>query len=147
MKVTKVIFLDIDGVLNTPSDLKNAHTLLFIDSTKVERLNRIISATDARLVLSSTWRRFDYCVEYLKQHMELVGQTPVGVKEQWSGNYTRRGKEIQAWLDTFPIKKYIILDDDGDMLEHQLPFFIQTDTYVGLTDDHVDRAIEILNGR
>lgn len=58
-----------------------------------------------------------------------------------------RGLEIQKWLNmqTEPYN-YVILDDDSDMLDKQLPYFIQTDwTRWGLSDEDVERAIYILN--
>lgn len=58
-----------------------------------------------------------------------------------------RGSEIQEWLDkqTEPYR-YIILDDDSDMLDCQLPYFIQTDWLKwGLSDEDVEQAIHILN--
>ena len=53
----KVVFLDIDGVLNddtTPSRTKSR--LIFVDREKLLRLKRIVAATGAKIVLSSTWR-------------------------------------------------------------------------------------------
>lgn len=58
-----------------------------------------------------------------------------------------RGSEIQEWLDkqTEPYR-YVILDDDSDMLDWQLPYFIQTDWLKwGLSDEDVEQAIHILN--
>lgn len=58
-----------------------------------------------------------------------------------------RGSEIQEWLDkqTEPCR-YVILDDDSDMLDCQLPYFIQTDWLKwGLSDEDVEQAIHILN--
>jgi hypothetical protein len=40
---------------------------------------------------------------------------------------------------------YVIIDDDADMLEEQLPYFIQTRFMVGLTKENVKEAINILN--
>lgn len=57
------------------------------------------------------------------------------------------GSEIQEWLDkqTEPYR-YVILDDDSDMLDWQLPYFIQTDWLKwGLSDEDVEQAIHILN--
>ena len=42
--------------------------------------------------------------------------------------------------------RYVILDDDSDMLDCQLPYFIQTDWLKwGLSDEDVEQAIHILN--
>ena len=41
---------------------------------------------------------------------------------------------------------YVILDDDSDMLESQLPYFVQTDWMKrGLSQDDAEQAIKILN--
>lgn len=58
-----------------------------------------------------------------------------------------RGEEVQAWLDkqTEPYT-YVILDDDSDMLESQLPYFVQTNCMErGLSNDNAEQAIKILN--
>lgn len=58
-----------------------------------------------------------------------------------------RGSEIQEWLDkqTEPYR-YVIFDDDTDMLDSQLPYFIQSDWLKwGLSDEDVEQAIHILN--
>jgi hypothetical protein len=52
-----------------------------------------------------------------------------------------------------PVESYVILDDDTDMLEHQLPFFIQCSDQTdddalwgfGLTKRVADEAIAILS--
>ena len=114
-----------------------------IDSRAVERLNRITDATKAKIVVSSTWRSDSNLQEVF---------TLVGIKEPIYDvtPYMRsrhRGSEIQEWLDkqTEPYK-YIILDDDSDMLDCQLPYFIQTDWLKwGLSDEDVEQAIHILN--
>ena len=57
------------------------------------------------------------------------------------------GEEIKAWLDkqTEPYK-YVILDDDCDMLPEQFPYFVQTDCLKwGLDDNDVEIAIKKLN--
>jgi hypothetical protein len=58
----KVIFLDVDGVLNSRGkwagcDLANlTDSGTRIDPLAVARLKRIVDATDAKIVVSSTWR-------------------------------------------------------------------------------------------
>jgi hypothetical protein len=39
---------------------------------------------------------------------------------------------------------YCILDDDSDMLLEQKNWFIQTDSYKGINDDEMIRAINML---
>ena len=70
---------------------------------------------------------------------EIIGKTGI--------SQTRyRGFEIQNYLDTQKdVLSYCILDDDCDMLPTQLDSFIQSDFSVGLTEDIVNKAINILN--
>ena len=60
----KVIFLDIDGVLNTSQTfieidnefIKTGKRRIEIDLDRVELLKEIVDATGAVIVLSSSWR-------------------------------------------------------------------------------------------
>ncbi|QDH49208.1 hypothetical protein PHYNN_22 [Pantoea phage Phynn] len=57
-----------------------------------------------------------------------------------------RGYEIQAWIDAFGCKNYVILDDDRDMLESQKNNFILTDGQIGLTEEQSTFAIRKIFG-
>lgn len=58
-----------------------------------------------------------------------------------------RGEEIDKWLKEKQKQyRYVILDDDSDMLDAQRNNFIHTDWKVGLTEENVSKAIRILNG-
>ena len=151
----KVIFLDVDGVLNyTGSPTKLPHGYPFIEDDKILLLKRIIDATNAKVVLSSDWRygwinpdhewRNDYIA--LKRALnsfdiELMDKTPM-LEET-----THRGSEILHWLCDWTgefITHFVILDDRTDMqpLKYAL---VQTSMDTGLTEDDVNRAIKILN--
>ena len=60
----KVIFLDIDGVLNSETFSKDNHKVYLatgeikpdVDEKAVQRLVTIIKETNAKIVLSSSWR-------------------------------------------------------------------------------------------
>lgn len=101
----------------------------------MERLNRLTDATGAKIVVSSTWRSDSN----LQEVFNLVG-----IKEPIH-DITPYMRKIQEWLDkqTEPYR-YVIFDDDTDMLDSQLPYFIQSDWLKwGLSD--VEQAIHILN--
>lgn len=159
----KVIFLDIDGVLNSEKfwteisqsgrwikaekegrNRDEQSALANIDRNAVDLLNRIVKETDAEIVISSTWKN-DINLPYKLRYMGLIkpyyGITPYS-------NTRHRGTDIELWLDLYKEDnteiKYVILDDDTDMLEEQMPFFIHTDFRVGLTEQDVKKAIEIL---
>lgn len=42
--------------------------------------------------------------------------------------------------------RYVIIDDEYVILDSQLPHFILTNPYDGITPELADRAIRILNG-
>ena len=52
----KVIFLDIDGVLNHEYCKALLHGIYFVEDEKVLLLKELINATAAKVVLTSTWR-------------------------------------------------------------------------------------------
>lgn len=147
----KVIFLDLDGVLNSE---KYVHEMgkdwdgNQIDPKAVIRLNKIVDITDAKIVVSSSWR-IEHSLENLKKIFidnriigEVIGCTPV--------LGTDRSAEISVWLSNNPVDNFVILDDDrleaardcSDPLfdEH----FVRTSWLDGLQDRHADKAIRIL---
>ena len=135
----KVIFLDIDGVLAIRSSLRKGCWQL--DPGGVGRLNRLVRETQAKIVVSSTWRigrTLDQLKEVLAEQgvkiEPIIGVTP---RTQMNGC---RGDDIQRWLTDNPgVEVFVILDDDADML-HLLPSLVKTDMVSGLTDHHVSLA-------
>ena len=138
----KIIFLDIDGVLNNYDTLTDENwNERKWEPNLVEMLKRIIKETGAEIVLSSTWRRIESYCDIIKNDMKInyIGKTPV----LWK----KRGIEIQTWLDENPgVEKFVILDDDSDMV-HLMDHLLQTDGEFGLTEEIADEAIEMLNKR
>jgi hypothetical protein len=161
----KIIFLDIDGVLNHVQFYEQRHVLLEkgikikypyseIDPACVEKLNVLCEKTGAKVVISSTWRHsgLDYCKDALEFHGfkgEIIDITP-------SSPTRFRGIEILDWIKTneeligepyYNFTEYVILDDDSDMLYWQKDNFLLIDRFVGLTMGDVFRAKKILNNR
>ena len=52
----KIIFLDIDGVLNCKYTKEEIFFFPFVSPKKIELLKQLIERTGAKVVLSSTWR-------------------------------------------------------------------------------------------
>lgn len=157
----KVIFLDIDGVLNhenhykwltetdEPTPLQRVHPYSEFNPESCKILNRIIDETNAKIVLSSTWRLDG--IPYMNNIFKHVGifHELYDITPSLAHKYDTtlcRGKEIDKWLSKhLEVTKYVILDDDTDMEEHQLPFFIKTDPYKdGLNNEVANKVIEIL---
>lgn len=134
----KVIFLDIDGVLNNKETMQRHRGFIGIDPYLVAIFNRIILATDAKIVLSSTWRLEKvFQDEVRKQVWDFIDITPRLPNE-------KRGTEVKVWLDKHPeVERYAILDDDRDFLEGQ-PLF-KTTWDEGLTEEIAKQVIEYLN--
>lgn len=159
----KVIFLDIDGVLNCDTSKSYCHDdkcgiIVGIDSDKVKRLAKIVEATDAQIILSSDWKdgwnkyytgRKPSHVKYLDNHLYKKGKliikdkTPDTNKGSWF-----RGEEILTYLRTHSgIDNYVILDDtffDDFTIKEIEEHLVLTDYKVGLTDENVKDAIKIL---
>lgn len=151
--MSKVILLDFDGVLNSHAWFKRRPTIdngervmraHSLDPAAVGLLNQLIDRTDAKVVISSTWRMFGLhqCKAFLSMRGfcgKVIGATP-----ELGGP---RGKEIQWWFDQLEDwqrpESFVILDDDSDM-EHLLPRLIKTTFDVGITQEHVDAAVEML---
>jgi len=155
----KYLFLDFDGVLNSAPFLEDAHARrrsierdggsigddsYMLDWYAVARVNRIVEATGAKVVISSSWRILDSMkdiVGFLDNvgfAGHVVGMTP--------NLQTYRGLEIQAWIDALeePPESIVILDDDSDM-EHLTDRLVNTDFETGIVDADVERTIALLN--
>jgi hypothetical protein len=155
----RVIFLDIDGVLNSVEYARRTEFTDWpaghIDPDAVARLNQLVERTSAKIVISSSWRKLLDPEEMHRVLSEaglvadVIGETPDFFKlEFWErpvdGPF-ERGHEIQAWLDEHPeVETFVIFDDDSDMA-HLLDRFIQTDHQFGLQLEHVERAVELLS--
>jgi hypothetical protein len=158
----KIIFLDIDGVLNCEKAYRSGecnyvkwnwengtedHHQSFCSWSK-ELLNKLIDETDAKIVISSTWRSSG--IEFMRKvwelegmHGEIIGITP-SFRGDINGYTIPRGCEIdyylehdlkfnhinwdksvqQEYIERTGVENYIIIDDDSDMLYGQRNHFV-----------------------
>lgn len=142
--IMKVVFLDVDGVLNTHS----SGFMKTVTKSKLRLLSEIVDRTGAKLVLSSTWRldiefKSNLIRKLAYRKLRLYSSTPAN--HNYPNEYLR-GYQIQEWLEDNKVDRYVILDDVDTMLDHQKQFFVMTDPDVGLTKDLANKAVEILNG-
>lgn len=137
----KVIFLDIDGVLINDRSAMIGSDLP--DQRCVERLNRLLSVTEAVLVISSMWR-IGRSVPELQELMSIWGvKAKVVDRTVYNCNWSR-GQEILDWLRRqLGVESFVILDDTADM-NGLTPHLILTNSAVGLTDANVEEAIKRL---
>ena len=154
----KVIFLDIDGVLNytqwyvddrNPGNLDGEEGDL--DPLCVNRIINICNNTGAKVVISSDWRISWYGTQLRLGRMGLdenyiLDKTPERIWINIPGFDHSRGAEINDWLEMHPeCEKYVIIDDRTDFKDNQQPFFIHVNPFVGFTDENMNKAIDLLN--
>ncbi len=150
MEPIKVIFLDVDGVLNSIGTHRlTANGCIFVGVTHMKNLQRIVNETNAKVILSSDWRYdrddprqnsdfLELKEELLRYGIPIYGYTP----ELPSAH---RGAEIDAWLrDHNEVVNFVILDDRLD-IDPNKDHWVRTVMSRGLGADETDEAIRILN--
>jgi len=145
----KVIFLDIDGVLNPILDFDlNAEKHAF-SKRCIALLNDLVKETGAKIVITSTWESLLNSIDQFQTFFEEQGFKGeiIGFTDKKEESYMLRGNLIYKWIVKYPekLENYLILDDDDDMLYWQKDNFILIDDYCGLTPTIVYRAIRMLN--
>lgn len=152
----KVIFLDVDGVLNCDTSGSSCGPYLGIDNDKVKRLRRIVEATGAHIVLCSSWKDEWYSEPFKDEQSELANYLDRKLKrerlyifDKTLDDWHHRGAGILKYIKMHPIvKKFIIIDDemfDYEQYSRLMGSLIRTDTHVGLQDDDVEAAVLLLN--
>ena len=168
----KVIFLDIDGVLNSEEWLDSEECALNryikidgvpcrndINEEHVKNLKDIVDHTGAKIVLCSTWRHIafyhspsihlNHTLNHILNKYGLSIMDKIGNTKPPS---FIRPKEIKCWLDNHAdVESFVILDDDYNHDEYDMygiaKHLVQTQFYGkdgGLQLSHVSKAIKIL---
>lgn len=169
----KVIFLDVDGVLNSDRTL---YEDISLEDDLILNLKEIVDKTEAKIILSSSWRLSTEAIAKLMDKLDkfglaISGMTCDGVDLDWLEKYKfdttkkyldtkfdydenkqikithDRGAEIFKWLHDHDDCAYVILDDE---IEDIKPYFnesaiVKTSYKTGLTKEDVKKAIQILN--
>jgi hypothetical protein len=138
----KVLFLDIDGVLNKMNTrdvfYEGGHMYTNLDQALVNRFRRWLEdKEDLNIVLSSTWRFYPKTRKILNDEgIFWEGVTPIN---------RSRGMEIHEWLlaQEGPISEVAIIDDNPNMWPVGR-YFVQTSETHGLLDKHLKRLDKLL---
>ena len=145
----KILFLDIDGVLNNANS--SVGEMFPVEPYAVLLVDRIVQATGCQVVLSSSWRHMPDWRDVLKKaapSIELLDRTPrysSSTKYKIDESDLCRGHNIQDWLDEHPeVEAYAIVDDSADMLPGQMDSFFKTTWLEGLTDEITQNIINHL---
>ena len=171
--MNKVIFLDVDGVLNSSRTL---YEDISLEDDLISNLKELVDKTGAKIILSSSWRLSTGAVATLMDRLDkfglsISGMTCDGVDLDWLEKYEfdatkkyldtkfdydenrqikithDRGAEIFKWLHDHDDCAYVILDDE---IEDIKPYFnesviVKTSYKTGLTKEEAKKAIQILN--
>lgn len=170
----KIIFLDIEGVLNTNDTYENMYKRfgystmadVEIDKFRLEYLKTIIDRTGAKIVLSSSFRHFFRKVNdkivpttlkgkklydsFMRYGIEIYDTIPITSEN--------REEQIKSWLlSEDDIENFVIIDDDPITFEELNDKLIQTSrirkNYLlsfmkesfGLCERHIEEVVDILN--
>lgn len=158
----KVLFLDVDGVLNSNRRRLEIGSGEYLDEEKVKLLSAIVRQTGAAVVLHSGWRFwFNEALEPVRREAvnlsSLLAKYGVRIYDKtpdFSNEPIRKAKkfslvkadEILSWLENHSgVENYIVLDDLDLHNERLARRQIQTDSADGLTKGDVSRAVQMLN--
>ena len=152
----KIIFLDVDGVLNNANYTKkcyrkNGHKPMSMycvpfDPYNLKNLAKIVKKTGAKIVLSSTWRIYKSHIYVLEARLAEYG---LRIYDKTDDINMIKGAEITEWIKQHrDIENYVVIDDE----EYDLSNFIDNkhlvivDSKYGLTFGDRIKAIEKLRG-
>lgn len=155
----KYIFLDCDGVLNNKrytekcykKSINKKNTVYSgknvpFDPYNLKNLAKIVKKTDAKIVLSSTWRIYKSHIYVLEARLAEYG---LRIYDKTDNINMIKGAEITEWLKQHrDIENYVVIDDE----EYNLSNFIDNKHLVivnseyGLTFGDRIRAINKLKG-
>ena len=144
----KVIFLDFDGVLNSNTYFINSKEKqpFFLEDEKMFLLNRIINETNAKIVLSTSWREiWGTDLEIAKKLKEYFDSFNIEIFDVTQCINYDRPTEINTWLDNHYVDSFVILDDiTGPWFNLEKNVVITNSDYQGLTENDVKKAVKIL---
>jgi len=152
-----VIFLDVDGVLNSHRSAiaYGGFRDKDLDPVAIKLLDRLArklieAGFRPEVVISSTWRLMRPQLRWwedLFDHHGCVALRVVGITPEFGDNEPqRRGREVAAWMEQFGGgAPYVCLDDDSDFLPGQP--LVLTNHLHGLEVEHIAEAFRLVVGR
>lgn len=165
MEKDKILFLDVDGVINPLINIRikklnrlpTSSYYIQLPGDKLYMLRKIIDRTGAKIVLSSSWRIgfnratmepspsvVNLANQLSRYGMSIYGYTPLHPERH-------RGTEISMWLNTYKdrngyIPNYIVIDDElSDIIDMHRGHCVKTMSLIGLQEEQVNIAISLLN--
>lgn len=154
--MTKLIFLDVDGVLNVDDDTRKGRSDV-LRPKLLQLFGLLVRETNASIVLSSTWRHHPQLCKILTDALVEVGKISehsiVAMTGDTRSGPVGRAEEIAEWLDTTiqggtAISAWVVLDDlPLGGVPYLANHFVRVDSQCGLTLADVKLATKMLNSR
>lgn len=145
----KVIFLDFDGVLNSNIFVLDPKQKapFFLEDDKMLLLKNIIEKTNAKIVLSTSWREvWNTELSVSKQLKDYFDSFDIEVYDVTKCVNYHRPSEIKEWLSRHDVSHYVILDDIINPWDGLDAHVITTNLDgQGLTEELSLQAIQLLN--
>lgn len=155
--IDKVIFLDIDGVLNCQSSKSKCAGFIGVDNSKVKILKEIVDKTNAKIILISSWKNnwekdkdiIRYDGKYLDKKLKKQG---LYILDKTKDSGSNRGEGIYNFIKENNVKYWVVIDDVifYDYRKYGInDHLVKTEFYKddgGLQEKHIKIVINILNG-
>lgn len=150
----KLLFLDVDGVLNTPKTRnRSSGGYIGVGTKQLLILSDIVKETEAKIILSSSWKFCwqwnggldpDMDAKYLMKRLKQFGLEIYDFS--WDSGFNRE-MGVQRYLEIHPNHSgYVIIDDEPFLFEAwgMKKHLVLTDPATGLTFEDAGRAEQIL---
>lgn len=150
----RVIYLDIDGVLNTWTDLQNLirgdgqflqyNKGDFVEVGKLTRLQELIERVNARVVVVSSW----VCLDTTSKKVCDFLNVPYYGEPLCTGGGVERGRKVKVHMQQngFLDHQVVIIDDGGDRMYEDLSRCVVVNGRVGLTGEDCEQVIRLFEG-
>ncbi len=136
----RVIFCDVDGVLNSYARGKAGN----LSKSMMRRLRTLTELSNSKIVVSSAWRTEPILMNKLRRYMNYKGMKIYGTTPIIPS--ALRGEEIIYWIKhNCDVIEFVILDD---LPTSEFPglekYLVQTDPCDGLTEEKVEEAASLM---
>ena len=151
----KVIFLDIDGVLNTTVDNTKIHIRdrgfhFFIDFNLIPNLKQILELClnqDIKIIVTSANalnKNSEMFNKLLLDYFHIKKKIVIDVDSRQN---KERGLFVQDMIKKYNINNFVVIDDDDfDILPYiSLNNFININRAVGINFKDIEKILEVLN--
>lgn len=140
----KIIFLDIDGVLNNDNHIYH-YGNNYIDNNLLNLFVAVLKSTKSEVVLSCGWKINDFKLKTLTDKLSRFEINILDIINSNKDGWINAQEEIKKWLKNHPqVSKYCIISSDFDVGQGLKNFF-RTDSELGLTEDSSIDVIDYMN--